>query len=110
MKQIMTIKRGVSFLAVLAVLALGPAWASACSNLGPEKHMGIVLQLDPIKGTMALMDAETQTTLHFVMAEDLLKKINVNDRIVITFHKKKDQLVAKDIVVQVSKRGVMLGG
>lgn len=110
MKQTITIKRGISFLAILGLLVLAPGLSSACSNLGPEKHMGIVLSVDPIKGTMALIDAETQQTLNFVMDETLLKKIHVNDRIVITFQEKKDQLIAKDLVVHVSRKGVSLGG
>lgn len=110
MKQITTIKRGIAFLAILVLFVLAPGWASACSNLGPDKHMGTVLSIDPIRGTMALMDAETQQTLDFVMSEVLLKRIHVNDRIVIIFQTKKDQLIAKDLVVHASRKGVSLGG
>ena len=106
MKQITTIKTGIVF---LAVFVLGSTWALACSNLGPGKHMGVVLRLDPAKGTMALMDAETRETLDFEIPESLLEKIHVDDRIVITFQKKKDHLLAKDVVVRTSKRGVTRG-
>ncbi len=110
MKQITNIKKSIAFLAILGVFVLAPVLASACSNLGPEKHMGIVLSVDPIKGTMALMDAETQQSLLFIMDESLLKKIHVNDRIIIRFQKKQDQLIAKDLEVHASKKGVSFRG
>ncbi len=110
MKQITSIKKGIASLAILGVFVLAPVLASACSNLGPEKHMGIVLSVDPIKGTMALMDAETQQSLLFIMDESLLKKIHVNDRIIIRFQKKQDQLIAKDLEVHASKKGVSFHG
>ncbi|MEC4679037.1 MAG: hypothetical protein VST69_09835 [Nitrospirota bacterium] len=106
MKQITNIKKGISFLAILGLFVLAPVLASACSNLGPQKHMGVVLSVDPIKGTMALMDAETQETLHFVINESLLKKIHINDRIIIRFQEEQDQLIAKDLEVHASKKGV----
>jgi len=110
MKKIGAIKSFISFLAIFAALVFGPVWASACSNLGPEKHMGIVLRVDPMKGTMALMDAETRKTLNFKIDENLLKKIHVNDQIVITFKEKEDELIAKDVVVHASTRGVTRDG
>ncbi|MBN4050052.1 hypothetical protein JYT17_00360 [Nitrospira defluvii] len=110
MKQITTIKKGISFLVILGLFVLAPVLASACSNLGPEKHMGVVLSVDPIKRTMTLMDAETQKPLLFVMDEALLKKIHVNDRIVIRFQKKQEQLIAKDLEVHASKKGVSFHG
>ena len=108
MKKIINLKTGLSLIG--AVLLLAPVWAAACSNLGPDKHMGIVTLVDPLKGTLSLMDAETQKTIAFVTGEELLKKVHVNDRIVVTFETDKDQHVAKEIVVHASKKGVSTGG
>ncbi len=108
MKKIINLKTGVSLIG--AVLLLAPVWAAACSNLGPDKHMGMVTLVDPLKGTLSLMDAETKNTIVFLTGEELLKKIHVNDQVVVTFETDKNQHVAKDIVVHASKKGVSTGG
>ncbi len=86
-------------MAVISGLTLlgGPLFA--CSSLGPEKHMGIVTFVNPEKGTMSLIDAESQKAMAFVGESDVLNKINVNDTIVVTFEEQKTGLVAKAVVV-----------
>ncbi|MFQ5587469.1 MAG: hypothetical protein ACE5F7_01400 [Nitrospiria bacterium] len=106
MNKISILKWGIIF-AVFSTLVLGVDPASACSSLGSEKHMGVVKFVDPGKGTMSLIDAETQKVLTFVSKKDLLKKVHMNDTIVVTFEKKDTQLIAKAIVVHRSARGML---
>ncbi len=77
----------------------------ACSSLGPEKHMGVVKFVDPDKGTMSLIDAESQKAIAFVGEGDVLKKVNVNDTIVVTFENHKTGLLAKAVVVHRAAQG-----
>jgi len=88
------------FFVVLLGLSAGEAKVSACSNLGPGKHMGIVQIIDPIQGTFTIVDAETRRPVLFETAEALLKKVKIDDTIVVTYLKtEKNQFIAKDIVV-----------
>lgn len=106
MNKITAVKWAAAFV-LFSALGFGWGPVSACSNLGPEKHMGIVKFVDPAKGTMSLIDAESQQMLTFVAEGDVLNKVNMNDTIVVTFEKKETQLIAKEIVVHRSARGML---
>lgn len=94
-------------LATIMGLVFTPIPASACSNLGPEKHMGVVRLVNPIKGTLSLIDAETRRTIEFVVGKNLIHKVGVNDTVVVTFEQKDQLLVAKAIVVHTSAKGLL---
>ena len=88
------------FFIVLFGVSIGSNLVSACSNLGPGKHMGVVKMIDSVKGAFTLVDAETRRPVRFMIGEDLLKTVKINDTIVVTYHQtEKGQFVAKEIVV-----------
>ncbi|MFQ5753254.1 MAG: hypothetical protein ACE5HI_14780 [bacterium] len=96
----MKIKLAIAFFAVLFGVSTSVVPVLACSNLGPGKHLGIVRMVDATQGTLTLIDAETRKAIHFLIAEDLLKKVQRNDRVIITFKSEKDQLIVEDIAIQ----------
>lgn len=98
----MQIKKQVSaatiFVALL-VLSTGPA-AWACSNMGPDKHVGMVKAIDLKGETLTLIDAETGKPLQFATPASLLKGVKVQDRAVVTFRSEGERLIAKELVVR----------
>ena len=94
-------KKGVAIglFVVLVSVGAGISLVSACANLGPGKHMGVVKMIDPIKGVFTLVDAETRRSIRFRINDDLLKKVKISNTIVVTYQAGKDGLVAKEIVV-----------
>ncbi len=107
MKNIIQMKCVVWIIAVLFGASSGSALSLACSNLGAGKHMGVVRMIDPIKGALSIIDAETRRPITFVTGENSLKSVHVNDTVVITFERDKDQLIAKEIVVHKSGLGLL---
>ena len=69
--------------------------------------MGVVRLVNPIKGTLSLIDAETQRPIEFVAEKDLIHKVGVNDTVVVTFVQKDQLLIAKAIVVHTSAKGLL---
>ncbi len=93
------IQRAVSILAVFFVLSTGAAvWA--CSNMGPDKHVGMVKAIDLKEGVLTLIDAETGKPLQFATSASLLKGVKVQDKAVVTFKSEGERLVAKELVVR----------
>lgn len=92
-------KKWAIFLAFLGISAAAQA-AWACSNMGPDKHMGVVQAVDAQGGAFTLVDAETGKPLRFVTSAEQLKKVKANDKAVITFKTEGEKLVAKEIMVR----------
>ncbi len=107
MKKLSRIKYMMLVVAAMMGLVFTPIIATACSNLGPEKHMGVVRLINPIKGTLSLIDAETQKSIEFVAKKDLINKVSVNDTVVVTFEQKEQLLLAKAIVIHTSAKGLL---
>ena len=81
------------------VLSTGAAvWA--CSNMGPDKHVGMVKAIDLKEGVLTLIDAETGKPLQFATSASLLKGVKVQDKAVVTFKSEGERLVAKELVVR----------
>jgi hypothetical protein len=94
---------GWTFVFVFGLLAAAPiAWA--CSNMGPGKHVGVVKTSDSVKGVLVIIDAESQKPIRFLTASELLRKVQADDTVIVTFTTREDQLIAKEIVVHLAKR------
>lgn len=92
-----------TFVFVFGLLAAAPSvWA--CSNMGPGKHMGVVRTSDPVKGVLVIIDAESQRPIQFATSGELLRKVQTDDTVIVTFTTQEDQLIAKKIVVHLAKR------
>ena len=73
-------------LVALTVLVLSTApVALACESAGPNAHLGTVTAIDVQKNTLSLTDAESGMKLTFVASPDLLKTVQVNDQVKVTF-------------------------
>ncbi len=92
-----------TFVFVFGLLAAAPiAWA--CLNMGPGKHVGVVTKSDQVNGLLVIIDAESQKPIRFLSSGELLRKVNTDDTVIVTFTTHKDQLVAKEVVVHLAKR------
>lgn len=94
-------KRSAAALILAVALALstgGVVWA--CSNMGPDKHVGMVKAIDTKEGTLTLIDAETGKPLQFATSASLLKGVKVNDKAVVTFKSEGAHLITKELVVR----------
>lgn len=90
------------FVFVFGFLAAAPfTWA--CSNMGPGKHMGVVRSSDPVNGVLVIIDAESRRPIRFLSSGELLRKVHADDTVIVTFTTQKDRLIAKEIVVHLSK-------
>jgi hypothetical protein len=86
-------------LALFLTLSAGTAvWA--CSNMGPDKHVGMVKAIDTKEGTLTLIDAETGKPLQFATSASVLKGVKVNDKALVTFKSEGERLVAKELVIR----------
>jgi hypothetical protein len=95
-------KRSRSAVLILAAFWLVSAGTAvwACSNMGPDKHMGMVKAIDLKEGVLTLIDAETGKPLEFATQASLLKGVKVNDKAVVTFKSEGERLVAKELLVR----------
>ena len=89
----------VLILALFLALSTGVGvWA--CSNMGPNKHVGMVKAIDLKEGVLTLIDAETGKPLQFATSASLLKEVKVNDKAVVTFKSEGERLVAKELLIR----------
>ncbi|MFQ5543693.1 MAG: hypothetical protein ACE5FY_05010 [Nitrospiria bacterium] len=106
MKNSQKIRSTIGIVTVFFVLFGVIGFTMACSNLGNGKHMGIVKIIDPIKGILTIVDAETRQAIPFITKDNLLKTVHVNDTVVITFEKNEGHLISKSIVVHAVEMGI----
>lgn len=98
-------RRGVVWALALLIGALGSAAlfvdsSSACSSMGPDKHVGIVKEIHLDRGVLTLIDAETGRPIQFTASTELLKEARINKKATITFKKESDRLAAQNIEVR----------
>ncbi len=82
-------------IALFVLLLAPPLWA--CSQMGPNKHVGIVQKVDLKTGVFTIIDAETGKPLTFRAASRLLEALRSDSRVLITFKMVGDQLTAEEI-------------
>ncbi len=96
---------------VLAVIFIGIAAkvssTLACSSLPSGKHLGLVMKVDPEMGTFTLIDAETRKPIRFSASTELLKMIQRDDTIIMSYENENGHLIAKEIVIQAVKMGAL---
>ncbi len=93
-------KRYAALILAMALTVSTGAVAWACSNMGPDKHVGMVKAIDTKEGTLTLIDAETGKPLQFATSASLLKGVKVNDKAVVTFKSEGEHLVTKDLLIR----------
>ncbi len=100
----MNIKREIklifSIAVVLVVFFVASLPAMACSNLGPDKHMGVVQNIDVAKGELTVIDAESQKPIVFLIGQETLKGLKAKDVVMITFQSDQGQLRVKHLQIR----------
>lgn len=81
----------------LAMGAAQPPAALACSNLGPDKHVGVVQAVDRKSGTFTIVDAETQMAMAFQAKPKTLTGLKVGDRLVVRFTVNGKRMSAEEV-------------
>lgn len=97
----------VALAVVFIGISVGVSPALACSSLPSGKHLGLVMKVDPEMGAFTLIDAETRKPIRFLASTELLKMIQRDDTIIMTYEKENGRLIAKDIVIQSVKMGAL---
>lgn len=91
-----------TFVFTTVLMSVAPtAWS--CSNMGPGKHVGVVTTSDPGNGILVITDAETRKPIRFVSSGELLRQVDTDDTVIVTFTTHEGQLIAKEIVVHLSR-------
>jgi len=81
---------------VLHLLLLAPqVWA--CSAAGPNGHIGEALTINPSAQSIQIRDAQTGRPLNFRATAGQLSGISPGDRVLITYTKDGEVLVAEKI-------------
>jgi hypothetical protein len=84
-------------LAVWVGLTALVAPAVACDNMGPGKHVGQVVAVDPAAGTITIMDAQTRAPISFSADKQTLEPIRTQRNVIISFRTEGDRLVVEAI-------------
>lgn len=81
----------------LAMAVAMPLAAQACSNLGPDKHVGVVQAVDRKAGTFTIVDAETKMAMAFQAKPKTLTGLKVGDRLVVRFTVNGKRMSAEEV-------------
>lgn len=87
---------------ILAVLILAIFLGSAvttwaCESAGPNKHIGSITAIDTQAKTFTLRDAETEQLITFEATEKILKSLEVEDRVMVSYKEENGRLIAVDV-------------
>lgn len=80
---------------VMSALAI-PAWA--CDAMGPNRHVGVVTQIDPKAKTFTMIDAQKQKPITFTASKKVLDALQLNRDFVITFRLDGQRMIAEAVV------------
>ena len=91
---------GVVFIGmfIAGVFLLGAVGdAVACKSAGPNKHVGGITAINTEVSTFTIRDAETDHLMTFEASDEILTKLQVKDRVIITYKEKDDKMVAVEV-------------
>lgn len=98
--NLMKLYKSAAVVFFLGAVGLSVLWgipASACSSLGPDKHVGLVKEVQIEKGILMLIDAESGKPIAFSASPDLLQKVNAQEKAIVTFKMDGAKMVAQKI-------------
>jgi len=82
--------------AVGSVLVSAPSWG--CSAVGPNKHVGLLLEIDNAAGSFTVLDAQTNRPISFIADERILNELgNVKGQILVDFEAEGSKLRATGV-------------
>jgi len=80
------------------VLQLGVATSFACSAMGPNTHVGNILNVDSQAKTLTIQDVETNKPITFEVNDALLMKLaSAKGQVIVRYSGTDGKLVATDI-------------
>jgi hypothetical protein len=82
---------------VLAISSVSsPTWA--CDAMGPNRHVGVVTQIDSKAGTFTIIDAQRRTPMTFIAGKKLLDGLPLNRNMIVTFRMAGERMMADAVV------------
>jgi hypothetical protein len=83
---------------ILAVFILwGTTAVWACKSAGANKHIGNVTTIDSGSKTFTIRDAETDDLITFETNDAVLRKLQVNNRVMVGFQDDHGKMIAVDV-------------
>ena len=73
------------------------AYALACKAMGANKHVGVIQSINKEKKTFSIIDAETRKRIDFDASSEIIEKINVELRVIVTFRANGEVLIAEAV-------------
>jgi hypothetical protein len=86
----------VSVLVVVISAVVVPSWA--CDAMGPNRHVGVVIKIEPNAGTFTIIDAQTEKPITFMAQRHILDKLALNREFIVTFRMKGSHMRAEAVV------------
>jgi len=82
---------------VLAIASVSiPSWA--CDAMGPNRHVGVITQIDPKAGTFTIIDAQKRMPMTFIAGKELLDGLPLNRNVIVTFRMAGERMMANAVV------------
>ena len=94
MNKIHQFALGVIVLAISSVSI--PTWA--CDAMGPNRHVGVITQIDPKAGMFTIIDAQMRKPMNFTADKKLLDGLQVNRNVIVTFRMVGERMMAEAVV------------
>ena len=73
------------------------SYALACKAMGTNKHVGVIQSINQDAKTFSIIDAETGKRMDFDASSEIIEKIKVELRVIVTFRMKGEVLIAEAV-------------
>lgn len=70
----------------------------ACDAMGPNRHVGVVTNIDPKAGTFTIIDAQKRKPMTFKAQKKVLDELKLNRDFIITFRMDGQRMKADAVV------------
>lgn len=90
--------QGLVFSVMVLVMSALPVLAWACDAMGPNRHVGVVTQIDPKAGTFTIIDAQKQKPVTFTAPKKVLDAVQIKRDFIITFRLDGQRMIAEAVV------------
>jgi len=73
------------------------AYALACKAMGANKHVGVIQTINQDSKSFSIIDAETGKKITFDASSEIIEKIKVELRVIVTFRTNGEVLIAEAV-------------
>jgi len=91
------LQRVIISMIIIATSSL-PVLTWACDALGPNRHVGVVTQIDPKAGTFTIIDAQRETPMTFTAQQKILDALKLDSEVIVTFRMDGQHMKAEAVV------------